>query len=179
MSDGSVRVGFERLECRTLLTHVGLDLDFGDDGRGEADATLLVSSLSDGRVLAVGKKRVTRLNADGLIDASFFDAGGAQAALGKMDWVAGDAVVSGDRLYVAGVLKPRAFSNLFSGNVVFVRALNLSDGSVVDSFGDHGFMTTVIGSTKPGAFVYSVTTPFLDATSDGGFWRLRLCRRPA
>jgi Ca2+-binding RTX toxin-like protein len=152
-----------------LLAHVGLDLDFGDNGRGLADATLLVSPLSDGKVLAVGKKRVTRLNADGSIDGSFFDAGGAQAALGKMDWVAGDAVVSGDRLYVAGVLKPREFSDLFSGNVVFVRALNLTDGSVVDSFGEHGFMTTVIGSLAPGAAVYSVTTPFLDATADGGF----------
>src|SRR4051812_43758857 len=108
--------GTEALEPRRLLAHVGLDLNFGDVGRAEANGSLLVTALPGGKTLAGSTTRATRLNADGSVDESFFDEGGAQAAQGKMKWIAGDAVVSGDRLYIAGVLqwpgtKPAIFSN--------------------------------------------------------------------
>jgi hypothetical protein len=153
----------ERLETRTMLAYVGMDFTFGSNGVADADASLLVSALPDGQVLAVGATLAQRLNADGSIDPAFADAGGAQAALGKMNWIPSTAVVSGERLYVAGLVVPRDLSSGTPTNTVFVRAVNVADGAKVDSFGDHGFATIVITSLIPempmGALNYPPSPP--------------------
>lgn len=158
----------ERLETRTMLAHVGVDYTFGSNGVAAADASLLVSSLPDDKVLAVGATLAKRLNADGSIDPSFTDAGGAQAALGKMNWTPSSAVVSGGRLYVAGLVVPRDLSSGIPTNTVFIRAVNLVDGSKVDSFGDHGFATIVITSLIPGLPMGALNYPSIAVTPDGG-----------
>jgi uncharacterized delta-60 repeat protein len=138
-------MGFESLERRALLAHVGLDVDFGDLGRAPVDASVFVSSSPDGKVLAVGETTVSRLNADGSVDNSFVDEGGAQAALGRMFWRATDAMISGQRLLVAGTLESRRVPHSDS---VFVRAINLSNGRIDTTFGEGGFALIPIHSTQ-------------------------------
>jgi Ca2+-binding RTX toxin-like protein len=161
--------GCETLETRVLMARMGLDYSFGDAGLAQVDASVLVASLSGGKVLAVNGAAATRLNADGSVDNTFFDAGGVQASFGKLNWAASSAVVSGDRLYIAGVSRSRQTNATFDSDTVFIRALNLADGSKVDSFGEHGFVEIVITALTAGDAVYSIAAPSIAAIAGGGF----------
>jgi Ca2+-binding RTX toxin-like protein len=156
------------METRTLLAHIGLDAAFGDEGLAVADASVFIAALDGGKTIAVGGDGATRLNPNGSIDPTFFDEGAAQAALGKMKWTIGDALVSGERLYLSGVVRPRKPDLSINSDVVFIRALNLSDGSNVEGFGDHGLLAVRITSILPGPTVTVVTRPSLALAPDGG-----------
>ena len=157
------------LEPRVLLARMGLDYSFGTAGLAQINAGVFVAPLSDGEAVAVSPSEAVRISADGTIDGAFFDQGFLQAGLARLDWIASSAVVSGSRLYIAGVPRSRQANETFDSDTVFVRALNLADGSLVDSFGDHGFMEVVITSLTPGDTVYHADLPSIAATADGGF----------
>src|SRR5437764_15179418 len=103
----------ERLETRVLLAHLGLDLGFGDVGLAPVGGTVLVKELDGGKVLAVNSDKAARLNADGTVDPSFIDTGGAP----PLERPASFAFVSGHRLTMVGRFVPTA------GMDMFVRAI--------------------------------------------------------
>jgi uncharacterized delta-60 repeat protein len=151
-----------------MLAHIGIDLGFGENGLAPVDASVFMSPLADGKILAVGPSEVVRLNADGSIDQTFFDEGGAQAKLGKMNWLAGSAVISGQRVYVGGILESRDPSAAVRSEVTFVRALNLADGSIDESFGAGGFATAHITPVVAGSTPSSIRGPDLALLPGGG-----------
>jgi Ca2+-binding RTX toxin-like protein len=155
------------LETRVLLAHIGVDWTFGASGLAPVDASVFVSPLAEGKILAVGAAAVSRLTAGGVVDDSFMDAGGAQAALGRMNWVGSTAIVTGERLYVGGSVRSRVAGSAVASDTVFIRAANLSDGSKVDSFGDHGFAALRVPPAEAGTFIADVRLASMSALPDG------------
>src|SRR5688572_33381226 len=116
----------EPLEHRVLLAHVGLDPGFGDNGVAPVAATTFISEVPGGKIIAVDGDQAVRLNPDGTLDPTFADAHASDTR------TATDASIGGERLFIGG------YTSQVGSPAVFVRALQLSDGSADTSFGDGG-----------------------------------------
>jgi uncharacterized delta-60 repeat protein len=155
-------VRLEPLETRLLLAGIAIDPNFGVAGHAPAGGSLLLETLPDGKILAVGRGeegnayRVSRLNADGTLDRSFRDAladGGS----------AGAAVMTGSSVIVA-----RMGPDFQADLRVELRAVRLSDGGADASFGSGGVATFKPKSIDPRFSLYSFAVTSMTATADGG-----------
>jgi len=149
----------ETLEVRTLLVHIGIDLDFGDAGRAPVTGSLLLADVAGGKVLAVDGTGAIRLNANGTRDDSFDDAGDAPLT----ERIVHQAVVSGSRLILIGELIG------VGRQPSFLRAIHLDGGSADASFGDgDGDVDFSPRPAEPGALLKDLALVSAVATADGG-----------
>lgn len=163
-------VSIERLEDRTALSAGALDITFGVNGQsltevaGAASAHTTVIQ-TDGKIVVVGTTsvngpyefRLARYNTDGSLDTSFGDGGAAITLFGGQNAYAQDVTLQADGKIIVG---GGVYTGVSNGPTTMEYALARynTDGSLDETFGDDGIVTTEVGLGIGMAYSVAVQT---------------------
>jgi uncharacterized delta-60 repeat protein len=141
------------MQFAMLNSDGSLDESWDEDGLVEVsinsmdDAIQSIAIQEDGRIVAAGYSfngsnydfALIRINSDGSLDDSFGDGGVVQTQIGSSDDFINSIYIRSDGRIVAG-----GYARMDDTWFDFALAMYNSDGTLVDSFGNSGIVTTAL-----------------------------------